>query len=64
MRDHAIQPVSRTKGEAKRFYDSISKVYDHLIGSSEQKFAEEALDRLNIRGENLCWRSVLAQDVV
>lgn len=50
MRDHAIQPVSRTKGEAKRFYDSISKVYDHLIGSSEQKFAEEALDRLNIRG--------------
>jgi len=50
MQVQAIQPVNRTKGEAKRYYDSLSKIYDSLVGSSERKIAEKALDRLNVRG--------------
>jgi len=50
MQEHAIQPVTRTKGEAKRFYDSVSRFYDNLTGSSERKLAEKTLDRLNIGG--------------
>jgi demethylmenaquinone methyltransferase/2-methoxy-6-polyprenyl-1,4-benzoquinol methylase len=44
----AILPVPRTKEEAKRFYDRISKSYDYLTATSERKYAEKALDRLSI----------------
>jgi demethylmenaquinone methyltransferase/2-methoxy-6-polyprenyl-1,4-benzoquinol methylase len=44
----AILPVPRTKKEAKRFYDGISKFYDYLTATSERKIAEKALDRLSI----------------
>jgi ubiquinone/menaquinone biosynthesis C-methylase UbiE len=46
---HEVLPVSRTKREAKTFYDGISHVYDHLTGSGERRFAERALDRLLIK---------------
>lgn len=54
MHVQAIKPVNRTKGEAKRFYDDLSKFYDNLVGSSERKVAKKALDRLNVReGESV-----------
>jgi len=46
----AIKSVNRTKGEAKRFYDDLSEFYDNLVGSSERRIANKALDRLNVRG--------------
>jgi ubiquinone/menaquinone biosynthesis C-methylase UbiE len=49
-----ILPVSRTKDEAKRFYDRISKFYDYLTGSLEQDYARRALNRLSIeKGETV-----------
>ncbi len=44
-----VLPVSRTKEEAKRSYDRISKYYDYLAGAFERKYAELALKRLSIR---------------
>ena len=44
-----ILPVSRTKEEAKRSYDRISRYYDYLTGAFERKYAEMALERLSIR---------------
>jgi len=44
----AISPVPRTKEEAKRFYDRISKFYDFLTGAFERKYAEMTLDRLSV----------------
>lgn len=43
-----VLPVSRTKGEAKRFYDRISRFYDYLPGVFERKYAEMALERLSV----------------
>ena len=43
-----ILPVVRTKEEAKRLYDRISKFYDYLTSSSERKYAQKALDHLSI----------------
>ena len=43
-----ILPVSRTKEDAKRFYDRISKVYDYLTGAFERKYAEIALELLSV----------------
>jgi len=43
-----ILPVSRTKEEAKRSYDRISKYYDYLAGAFERKYAETALEYLSI----------------
>jgi len=43
-----ISAVSRTKEEAKRFYDRISRYYDYLTGAFERKYAEMALERLSI----------------
>ncbi len=40
--------VSRTKEEAKRSYDRISKYYDYLTGAFKRKYAELALERLSI----------------
>ena len=38
----------RTKGEARRFYDRISRLYDLLAGTFERRFAEMALERLSL----------------
>ncbi len=44
----AILPVPRTKGEAKQFYDRVSRFYDYLIGAFERRYAEMALDSLSL----------------
>lgn len=47
-------PVSRTKEEAKRVYDRVSRYYDYLTGAFERKYAEIALERLSIvKGETV-----------
>ncbi len=43
-----ILRVPRTKEEAKRSYDRISKYYDYLTGAFERKYAEMALERLSV----------------
>jgi len=43
-----ILPVSRTKAEARHYYDRISRIYDYLTRAFERKFAEIALDRLSV----------------
>ncbi len=45
--DSAILPVSRSKSDAKRFYDGISRFYDLLSGPFERKHVEEALALLS-----------------
>jgi len=47
-KDITVLAVSRTKGEAKRFYDRISRYYDYLAGAFERKYAVMALERLSI----------------
>ena len=44
----SILPVPRTKEEAKRFYDRISRVYDYLTGAFERKYAEMAVEHLSV----------------
>ena len=47
-----VLPVPRTKEEAQRFYDRISRFYDFLTAAFERKYAEMALERLSIeKGE-------------
>jgi len=43
-----ILPVPRSKEEAKRFYDRISRVYDYLTGAFERRYAEMAVERLSV----------------
>ena len=43
-----ILPVPRTRGEARQFYDRISRFYDCLTGTFERKYAEMALERLSV----------------
>jgi demethylmenaquinone methyltransferase/2-methoxy-6-polyprenyl-1,4-benzoquinol methylase len=43
-----ILPVTRTKEEAKRSYDRISRYYDYLTGAFERKYAQMALERLSV----------------
>lgn len=43
-----VLPVPRSKREAKRFYDRISRIYDRMTGSFERKYAELALRQLSI----------------
>lgn len=43
-----VLPVPRTKEEAKRFYDKISKAYDYFTGAFERNHAERALEYLSI----------------
>jgi len=45
----AILPVHRSKAEAKKFYDRISRFYDYVAGAFERKYAEMALERLSIQ---------------
>ena len=47
-RTPAILPVPRTKEEARRFYDRISRFYSYLVGAFERKYAEMALKRLSV----------------
>lgn len=49
LRAPAILSVPRTKEEAKRFYDKVSRFYDYLPGAFERKYAEMALERLVIK---------------
>jgi len=49
LREPAILSVLRTKGEAKRFYDKLSRFYDYPVGAFERKYAEMALERLAIK---------------
>ena len=44
-----ILPVLRSKKEAKKFYDRVSRVYDYFIGTFERKYAETALRFLSIK---------------
>ncbi len=44
-----VLPVPRTKEEAKRFYDWLSRFYDFLTAAFERKYAEMALERLSIK---------------
>ena len=49
-----ILPVGRSKTEARRFYDRVSGIYDHLTRAFERRFAEMALGRLAVReGESV-----------
>jgi demethylmenaquinone methyltransferase/2-methoxy-6-polyprenyl-1,4-benzoquinol methylase len=43
-----VLPVPRTKEDAKRFYDKISRAYDYFTGAFERKHAERALECLSI----------------
>ncbi len=43
-----VSAVSRTKEEARRSYDRISRYYDYLTGAFERKYAEMTLERLSI----------------
>ena len=43
-----ILPVPRTRGEARQFYDRVSRFYDCLAGTFERKYAEMALERLSV----------------
>lgn len=54
----SILPVPRSKEDAKRFYDRISRVYDYLTGAFERKYAEMALGRLSVEEGKPCLRSV------
>jgi demethylmenaquinone methyltransferase/2-methoxy-6-polyprenyl-1,4-benzoquinol methylase len=44
-----ISPVSRTKEEARRCYDRISRVYDYFAAPFERKYAQMTLERLSIQ---------------
>jgi len=44
-----VLPVARTKEEAKRFYDKISRAYDYFTGTFERKHAERALECLSVK---------------
>lgn len=45
----AILSVPRTKEQAKRFYDRISRFYDYLTVAFERKYSNMALERLVIK---------------
>ena len=45
----SVLSVTRTKEEAKRFYDRISRFYDLLTAAFERKYTVMALERLSIR---------------
>jgi ubiquinone/menaquinone biosynthesis C-methylase UbiE len=49
-----ISAVTRTKAEARKSYDRLSKFYDIISGGAEQKVRDKGLARLNIaEGESV-----------
>jgi demethylmenaquinone methyltransferase/2-methoxy-6-polyprenyl-1,4-benzoquinol methylase len=53
-RDGPVLAVPRGKAEAKRFYDSISRIYDILAAAFERRHADGALGHLRVReGESV-----------
>jgi len=44
-----VLPVSRSKEEARQFYDRISRFYDYFPAVFERKYAEMALERLSVQ---------------
>lgn len=44
-----VLPVSRTKAEARQFYDRISRIYGWMTGAFERRHGETALELLSIR---------------
>jgi demethylmenaquinone methyltransferase/2-methoxy-6-polyprenyl-1,4-benzoquinol methylase len=54
MANEKILRVTRTKEQAKKTYDKISRFYDIFEGSFEKKFRNKALEQLDIKkGENV-----------
>jgi len=51
MGEYKISRVLRTKEQAKRTYDRLSRFYDFTAGLFEKKFRNMALDRLQIKEE-------------
>jgi ubiquinone/menaquinone biosynthesis C-methylase UbiE len=52
--DRETVRVTRSKDDARSFYDRISRVYNLLSGSSERKFVEAGLEMLDVhRGETV-----------
>jgi ubiquinone/menaquinone biosynthesis C-methylase UbiE len=45
----AVLPVSRSKAQAQRFYDRISRIYGWMTFAFERKHGENALELLSIR---------------
>jgi len=45
-----VASVTRTKRDAKRYYDRISRYYDMIAGTFERKYAQTALDLLCVAG--------------
>ena len=49
---HQVLRVYRTKAQAKKSYDKISRFYDYFTGIFEKKYRNMAFERLNLeRGE-------------
>jgi ubiquinone/menaquinone biosynthesis C-methylase UbiE len=66
----AVLPVSRTKAQAQRFYDRISRIYGWMTSAFERKHGEKALELLSIQagetileigpGSGHCFRRIAA----
>ena len=49
-----VAPVKSSKESARAAYDNLSKWYDLLAGSSEKKFADIGLQKLDVKaGEKI-----------
>ncbi|TET72644.1 methyltransferase domain-containing protein [Candidatus Bathyarchaeota archaeon] len=46
-KESAVLPVTRSKSEARRFYDGISQIYDLLSRAFERRHVERALELLS-----------------
>lgn len=48
-KNHEVLRVYRTKAQAKKAYDRISRFYDYFAGVFEKKYRNRALELLNIK---------------
>ncbi|UCC16936.1 MAG: class I SAM-dependent methyltransferase [Dehalococcoidales bacterium] len=49
-----ILPVNRTREQARRFYDRMSRIYDYVSGPFERRYAFRALELLSVKeGETI-----------